>query len=163
MPNHLHAIVVLDKLENNQWNDSHRAHDSNGSHESNGLHVETHGRASLRSKSPPQTKPISSFKPELFRKPQSISSFVSGFNRGSIQKLTTLLININWVFQNTIVIIIFSNKITTITLSETNTIESINTSLIILQVGRMINFISEWSWSPKQHRILTIDLINKLS
>ena len=61
MPNHLHAIVILKKMKNNKnktggmdgYPDYHGYH---------GYHVETHGRASL-----------------LFRKPQSISSFIAGF------------------------------------------------------------------------------------
>jgi hypothetical protein len=49
MPNHLHAIVVLNK--NGIKNDDNKLH---GLH---GLHVETHGRASLQS-TPPSTPPL---------------------------------------------------------------------------------------------------------
>ena len=55
MPNHLHAIVVLEKLKNDH-------NDENGLH---GFHVETHGRASL-----PEYQPN--------RLPKSISSFIGG-------------------------------------------------------------------------------------
>ncbi len=61
MPNHLHAIVIIDNLNIN--NDLHDLH---------GTHVETHGRASLQS-------PVKSNQLNLFRKPKSLSSFIAGF------------------------------------------------------------------------------------
>jgi len=67
MPNHLHAIVIIDNLNIN--NDSHDLH-----HDSHGTHVvETHGRASL------QRSPVKSNQLNLFRKPKSLSSFIAGF------------------------------------------------------------------------------------
>ena len=104
MPNHLHAIVVLD---NSQINDSdgtddtvgthgtddtdgvggtHGTHGTDdtdgvggthGTHGTHGTDVETHGRASLRP--PHQTK--------LFRKPKSISSFIAGFKSAINSKI----------------------------------------------------------------------------
>jgi len=58
MPNHLHAIVIIDKTNIND-----------GSHV-----VETHGRAFLQS-----TDTIQSSEPSFYRKPQSLSSFIAGF------------------------------------------------------------------------------------
>ncbi len=57
MPNHLHAIVVLNQP------DTGRA----------AVIVETHGRASLQSPPPPPPSP------DFIRKPKSISSFIAGF------------------------------------------------------------------------------------
>ncbi|GET28407.1 hypothetical protein SD074_06090 [Prolixibacter sp. SD074] len=75
MPNHLHAIVVLDK-NGIEKNGTHGSHGSHGSHDSNGTHVETHGRASLQS---PIQSPEQSEKQSFIRKPKSISSFIGGF------------------------------------------------------------------------------------
>ena len=64
MPNHLHAIVIIEKSKNDDdLNIIHGMNNTNGSHD---LHVETHGRASL------QNQPF-------YRKPQSLSSFIGGF------------------------------------------------------------------------------------
>lgn len=59
MPNHIHAIVVLE-TNNKELNDSHDTH------------VETHGRVSLQL---------------LIRKPQSISSFIAGFKSAVNSKI----------------------------------------------------------------------------
>lgn len=70
MPNHIHAIVVLNKSEIGI--DSHDSHDS---------HVETHGRASLL----PITETTT--KPKFIRKPKSISSFFAGFKSAVNSKI----------------------------------------------------------------------------
>lgn len=84
MPNHLHAIVLLDKTKYEQlkWpdGDSNGAHDS---HDSNDSHVQTHGRASLQSTTASQ----SIQKPPTYRKPQSISSFIAGFKSAINSKI----------------------------------------------------------------------------
>ncbi len=61
MPNHLHAIIILDKT--NCTDDST---------------VETHGRASLQQSPTPQ---------KLQRQPKSISSFVAGFKSATIKQI----------------------------------------------------------------------------
>lgn len=71
MPNHIHAIVVLDKLKINNLNGL------NGLH---GLNVETHGRASL-----PIVHPTA--EPKFIRKPKSISSFFAGFKSAVNSKI----------------------------------------------------------------------------
>ncbi|MFW6248509.1 MAG: transposase [Bacteroidota bacterium] len=73
MPNHVHAIVILDKngIEKNEMNGSH------------GSHVETHGRASLQS---PQSQ-IELYKKPFVRKPKSISSFMAGFKSAVNSKI----------------------------------------------------------------------------
>jgi len=63
MPNHLHAIVIIDKT---------------GDDGTNGTNVETHGRASLPSPSP---------SPSLYRLPKSISSFMGGFKSAINSKI----------------------------------------------------------------------------
>jgi REP element-mobilizing transposase RayT len=64
MPNHLHAIVVLNNTQNESW-----------THGVDGTHVETHGRASLQ----PREQPKLDESPQPLRKPKSISSFIAGF------------------------------------------------------------------------------------
>lgn len=80
MPNHIHAIIVLEKNEtgttNNSsdgLNDLDGSHDLHGTHDS---HVETHGRASLQSN-----------RPIFVRKPKSISSFIAGFKSAVNSKI----------------------------------------------------------------------------
>jgi putative transposase len=63
MPNHLHAIVIIEKTGDDD------THDTN---------VETHGRASL----PPPLSP-----PSFYRLPKSISSFVGGFKSAINSKI----------------------------------------------------------------------------
>jgi REP element-mobilizing transposase RayT len=79
VPNHLHAIVILDKnrIEKNEMNGS------DGSDGSDDSHVETHGRASLQS---PQSQ-NESYKQPFVRKPKSISSFVGGFKSAVNSKI----------------------------------------------------------------------------
>ncbi len=68
MPNHLHAIIILKKTENDNIDGSHNLHVT---------HVETHGRASLQSP----------HKQIFIRKPKSISSFISGFKSAVNSKI----------------------------------------------------------------------------
>ena len=70
MPDHLHAIVILDKSKC-----------TDGIVGANGDDVETHGRASLLQT--PQTPPPSQFQ----RQPKSISSFVAGFKSSTIKRI----------------------------------------------------------------------------
>ncbi|MEJ2055099.1 MAG: hypothetical protein P8X42_14355 [Calditrichaceae bacterium] len=74
MPNHLHAIVVLEKPDSGDCNDPTGLGDLGDPHDPHV--VETHGRASLQSGRASLQLPSS---PQLFRKSQSISSFVGGF------------------------------------------------------------------------------------
>ena len=70
MPNHLHAIVVIDKSVNGDT----MGYDGvmmNGDMR-HVRHVETHGRASLQSTEHSQP-------PHLHRKPKSLSSFIAGY------------------------------------------------------------------------------------
>jgi len=73
MPNHLHAIVVIDKPENKRVI---------ASDELNGTHVDTHGRAyqPLQSPSPLQSQ-------SFYRLPKSISSFLAGFKSAVNSKI----------------------------------------------------------------------------
>jgi len=66
MPNHLHAIIILNKSGNA----------THGTHGTHGTHVETHGRASLQS---PQQSPQQFLQQKMVRLPKSISSFLAGF------------------------------------------------------------------------------------
>ena len=90
MPNHLHAIVILEKTENERLNGFHETNDPVDSHDSHDPHVETYGRASLQpTPQPPPPNPAHQSIPSpkkqttpqttLVRKPQSISSFIAGF------------------------------------------------------------------------------------
>lgn len=74
MPNHLHAIIVLEKPIDKMVDGSH------GSHGSDGSRVETHGRASLQSNK-------SNEPPKLIRLPKSISSFMAGFKSAINSKI----------------------------------------------------------------------------
>ena len=74
MPNHLHAIIGIDKTNINKNNDFDGLHDSHDSH----VVVETHGRASLQQQ-PTKQPPKHQQSPSFFRKPKSISSFIGGF------------------------------------------------------------------------------------
>jgi len=77
MPNHLHAIILLKKTQNEKNDDLVVSDNSNGSHGSHGSHVETHGRASLQRQQQRATKPTQS--QNFKRKPKSISSFIGGY------------------------------------------------------------------------------------
>ena len=74
MPNHIHAIIILDKT--NELNNSHGSY---------GLHVETHGRASLQSTGQSPNQPTEP--PKLIRLPKSISSFIGGFKSATNSKI----------------------------------------------------------------------------
>ncbi len=75
MPNHLHAIIILQKQNNDKINNPNGLHNEYKSHKMHDPYVETHGRASLQS---PQLHG-SKLRPQFFRKPKSISSFIGGF------------------------------------------------------------------------------------
>jgi REP element-mobilizing transposase RayT len=70
MPNHLHAIIILDKT-NCMYGSAHTT-------------VETHGRASLQQSPTPQEP---STPQQLQRQPKSISSFVAGFKSATIKQI----------------------------------------------------------------------------
>ncbi len=74
MPNHLHAIVILDKKH------------CECVMQSQGRNVETHGRASLQSESKSETESKSK-QLQLQRQPKSISSFVAGFKSTTIKQI----------------------------------------------------------------------------
>ena len=83
MPDHLHAIVILDKSKCMDVGSC-----GNGSH-GDVLYgpVETHGRASLpqpRQSQPRQSQPTSA---PFQRQPQSISSFVAGFKSATVKRI----------------------------------------------------------------------------
>jgi putative transposase len=77
MPNHIHAIIILDKNENHTTNVANA--------------IETHGRASLLSNPfNPSNPPNLSNCPNpsaFIRKPQSISSFIAGFKSAVNSKI----------------------------------------------------------------------------
>ena len=77
MPNHLHAIIVLNKPEIGIGSHELIGSDGlDGSHDSHDSHVETHGRASLQS----VEQSVDPNEPQkLIRLPKSISSFMAGF------------------------------------------------------------------------------------
>ncbi len=83
-PNHLHAIVVLDKMEISK-HDIDVLHGSTNLHSSHGSHAETHGRASLH-QSKQQSPPKQNNQP-CIRKPKSISSFIGGFKSAINSKI----------------------------------------------------------------------------
>ena len=109
MPNHLHAIVILDKSK--CMDDVVGAQgdivetDGNGETRGRGeMHdcvempgrVETHGRASLQSQRQSQRQPQSQQQrpqqqypapPQFQRQPKSISSFVAGFKSSTIKRI----------------------------------------------------------------------------
>ncbi len=68
MPDHLHAIVILDHSKCTVDN------------------VETHGRASLQHPTCP-THPKNPMPPQFQRQPQSISSFVAGFKSATVKRI----------------------------------------------------------------------------
>ena len=86
MPNHLHAIVILDKLKCTTTDDDVvvKTHGSN---------VETHGRASL-----PINQPI------FQRQPKSISSFVAGFKSSTIKQID------DWIDSNNVTMAKFNKN-----------------------------------------------------
>lgn len=82
MPDHLHAIVILDKSKC-ECSGHVGMHDRVGMCDRVGTHdrVETHGRASLPQ---PQSQPPT---PQFQRQPKSISSFVAGFKSSTIKRI----------------------------------------------------------------------------
>jgi len=87
MPNHLHAIIILEKIKNEKTTNMNGLHGTHGTG-THGTHVETHGRASLQS---PEQSPEQSIKqsiePIFIRKPKSISSFIAGFKSAINSKI----------------------------------------------------------------------------
>lgn len=87
MPDHLHAIVILDKSK--CMDDFTVAYgdvvETGGDVETRGR-VETHGRASLQCQRQyqPQSTPAT---PQFKRQPKSISSFVAGFKSSTIKRI----------------------------------------------------------------------------
>ena len=78
MPNHLHAIVILDKSKCTDNVETHGGIvETHGDIVETHGHVETHGRASLHTPAPPQFQ----------RQPKSISSFVAGFKSSTIKQI----------------------------------------------------------------------------
>ena len=101
MPDHLHAIVILDKskcmddvagaqgdvvgtdgdVETRGRVEMHGRGETHGRVETRGR-VETHGRASL-----PIPPTITNLSPQFQRQPKSISSFVAGFKSSTIKRI----------------------------------------------------------------------------
>jgi len=75
MPNHLHAIIIIDKSYCTS------SGDRNGCRHVHG-HVQTHDRASLQAVSA-QSHPS----PKLHRKPKSLSSFIAGYKSAVTTKI----------------------------------------------------------------------------
>ena len=71
MPDHLHAIVILDKSK-------YECPGHVGMHG----HVETHGRASLHPSQPNNPMP-----PQFQRQPKSVSLFVAGFKSATVKRI----------------------------------------------------------------------------
>ena len=85
MPNHLHAIIILEKIKNEKTTNMNGLHGTHGTH---GTHVETHGRASLQSPEQSIKQSIKqSIEPIFIRKPKSISSFIAGFKSAINSKI----------------------------------------------------------------------------
>jgi len=90
MPNHLHAIIILEKIKNKKTTNMNGLHGTHGTH---GTHVvETHGRASLQSPEQSIKQSIKqsteqSIEPIFIRKPKSISSFIAGFKSAINSKI----------------------------------------------------------------------------
>lgn len=93
MPDHLHAIVILDKSKCD-CSGHVGMHDRVGTHD----HVETHGRASLPQ---PQSQPTS---PQFQRQPKSISSFVAGFKSSTIKRID------DWIDSNNVAMAKFNKN-----------------------------------------------------
>ena len=82
MPDHLHAIVILDK---SKCTDMAVCGDVAHGDVSRGP-VETHGRASLQPTRQPQPQPTQPT-PPFRRQPKSISSFVAGFKSATVKRI----------------------------------------------------------------------------
>ncbi len=87
MPDHLHAIVILDKSKC-------ECSGHVGTHDL----VETHGRASLPQ---PQSQPPT---PQFQRQPKSISSFVAGFKSSTIKRID------DWIDSNNVAMAKFNKN-----------------------------------------------------
>lgn len=90
MPDHLHAIVILDKSKCD-CSGHVGMHDRVGMCDRVGTHdrVETHGRASL---------------PQFQRQPKSISSFVAGFKSSTIKRID------DWIDSNNVAMAKFNKN-----------------------------------------------------
>lgn len=87
MPNHLHAIIILEKIKNEKTTNMNGLHGTHGTG-THGTHVETHGRASLQSPEQSIKQSIKqSIEPIFIRKPKSISSFIAGFKSAIYSKI----------------------------------------------------------------------------
>jgi len=87
MPNHLHAIIILEKIKNEKTTNMNGLHGTHGTG-THGTHVETHGRASLQSpEQSPEQSIEQSTEPIFIRKPKSISSFIAGFKSAIYSKI----------------------------------------------------------------------------
>ena len=87
MPNHLHAIIILEKIKNEKTTNMNGLHGTHGTG-THGTHVETHGRASLQSpEQSPEQSIEQSTEPIFIRKPKSISSFIAGFKSAINSKI----------------------------------------------------------------------------
>ena len=88
MPNHLHAIIILEKIKNKKTTNMNGLHGTHGTG-THGTHVvETHGRASLQSpEQSPEPSIKQSIEPIFIRKPKSISSFIAGFKSAIYSKI----------------------------------------------------------------------------
>ena len=95
MPDHLHAIVILDKSKC-ECSGHVGMHDRVGTHD----RVETHGRASLPQPQP-QSQPLT---PKFHRQPQSISSFVAGFKSSTIKRID------DWIDSNNVAMAKFNKN-----------------------------------------------------
>ena len=93
MPDHLHAIVILDKSKCD-CSGHVGMHDRVVTHN----RVETHGRASLPQ---PQSQPTS---PQFQRQPKSISSFVAGFKSSTIKRID------DWIDSNNVAMAKFNKN-----------------------------------------------------
>jgi REP element-mobilizing transposase RayT len=91
MPDHLHAIVILDKSKCEC-----SGHVGMYDHVGTGGRVETHGRASLPQPQPPT--------PQFHRQPQSISSFVAGFKSSTIKRID------DWIDSNNVAMAKFNKN-----------------------------------------------------
>ena len=81
MPNHLHAIIILEKQKIDKINDTY------GTHGLDDSYVETHGRASLQFTEQTTNQSNNQFQPIFQRKPKSISSFMGGFKSAINSKI----------------------------------------------------------------------------
>lgn len=88
MPNHLHAILIIEKPENYSIENSDKNESTDGGNsETHGETHAEHGRASQsRSVRSPDSR-------EFVRKPQSISSFIAGFKSAINSKIDDYIDN----------------------------------------------------------------------